>query len=394
MFHTSTAITGDYTRTEEGKQYPIYCRKRGTLDGEEHVTLDLNVLSRGHKFLGLGLYKVSDDGNLLAYSLDTTGFRDYRCSIKDLRTGENLPESFEHASSAEWSADNKNLFFVCEDQAKRPYRVFRHRLGVEHDDLIYEENDELYKIWVYRSSDHKYLFLASESSVTSEVRYLESAEPAEEFKLLLKRETDHGYSVDHREGLFYIRTNKNAKNFRLVTVPVENPEPPNWKEIIPHRPDTELEGLSLFKNHAVFSERKNALNQLRVLDFRTGEIREIGFPEPVYAAFPSTNPEFDTLKFRYSYQSFITPTSTFEYRHGFGKKYSAEADRGFGGISSGAICFGTDFGEGTGWDDDPDFPRLQERPSMRRNESIAFVRLWFVWDFNSGNLFHTSSELA
>jgi len=302
-----------YTRTEEGKQYPIYCRKLQTMDGEEQVSLDLNILSEGHKFLGLGVYKVSDDGNLLAYSLDTTGFRDYRCYIKDLRTNENLPEKIEHVSSVEWSDDNGTLFFVREDRAKRPYRLHRHRLGTSDDHLIYEEKDELYKVWVSRSSDRKYLFIATESSVTSEVRYLESSRPAGEFQLLLARETDHEYSVDHREGLFYIRTNKNAKNFRLVTAPVKNPLPPNWKEIIPHRPDTELEGVSLFKNHAVFSERKNALNQLRVLDFRTGTIREIVFPEPVYSAFPGANPEFDTCKFRYSYQSFITPTSAFEY---------------------------------------------------------------------------------
>ncbi len=308
-----------YTRTEEGKQYQIYCRKLQTMDGEEQVTLDLNLLSEGHKFLGLGIYKVSDDGNLLAYSLDTTGFRDYRCYIKDLRTSENLPENFEHTSSAEWSADNRMLFFVREDEAKRPYRLYRHRLGAEGDDLIYEEKDELYKVWVNRSADRKYVFLASESSVTSEVRYLESKMPAGEFRLLLARETDHEYSVDHREGLFYIRTNKAAKNFRLVTVSVESPEPSNWKEVIPHRPNTELEGVSLFKNHAVFSERQNALNQLRVLDFRTGVIREITFPEPVYSAFSSTNPEFDTVKFRYSYQSFITPTSVFEYDMDSGK---------------------------------------------------------------------------
>jgi oligopeptidase B len=181
------------------------------------------------------------------------------------------------------------------------------------DDLLYEERDELYKIWVNRSTDRRYIFLASESSVTSEVRYLERGNTAGEFRLLLAREDEHEYSVDHREGLFYIRTNKAAKNFRLITVPVENPEPHHWKELVPHRPDVELEAVSLFKNHAVFSERQNALNTLRVLDFRTGEIQAIAFPEPVYSAFASNNPEFDTVKFRYSYQSFITPNSVFEY---------------------------------------------------------------------------------
>ena len=302
-----------YTKTEEGKQYPLYCRKRSSMAGKEEITLDLNELAKGHQFLGLGLYKISDDGNLLLYSLDTTGFREYRGYIKNFQTGEVLPDALGQVNSAEWASDNKTVFFVKEDYAKRPYRLHKHILGTSGDDMVYEEKDELYRVWVNRSSDRKFIFLYSESSITSEVRFLPSDGASVEFALLLAREEGHEYSVDHREGLFYIRTNKEAKNFRLVTAPVEDPSPRNWKELLPHRTDVKLEDTALFKNHAVFNERKNALNTLRVLDFRTKKIQEILFPEPVYSAFPSANPEFNTTKFRYSYQSFITPGSVFEY---------------------------------------------------------------------------------
>jgi len=302
-----------YTKTEEGKQYPLYCRKRGSMAGEEQITLDLNELSIGHQFLGLGLYKISDDGNLLLYSLDTTGFREYRGYIKNFQTGEVLPDALGQVNSAEWASDNKTVFFIKEDYAKRPYRLHKHVVGTPGDDMVYEEKDELYRVWVNRSSDRKFIFLYSESSITSEVRYLPSDKASAECTMLLAREEGHEYSVDHREGLFYIRTNKEAKNFRLVTVPVEDLSPRNWKEFLPHRADVKLEDVALFKDHAVFNERKNALNTLRVLDFRTEKIQEILFPEPVYSAFPSANPEFNTAKFRYSYQSFITPSSVFEY---------------------------------------------------------------------------------
>ena len=259
------------------------------------------------------MYKISDDGNLLLYSLDTTGFREYRGYIKNFQTGEVLPDALGQVNSAEWVSDNKTVFFVREDYAKRPYRLHRHVLGTPNDDMVYEEKDELYRVWVNRSIDHKFIFLYLESSITSEVRYLPCDGASIEFTMLLAREEGHEYSVDHREGLFYIRTNKEAKNFRLVTAPVENPSPRNWRELLPHRTDVKLEDVALFENHAVFNERKNALNELRVFDFRTEKIQEILFPDPVYSAFPSANPEFNTTKFRYSYQSFITPSSVFEY---------------------------------------------------------------------------------
>ena len=308
-----------YTRTEEGKQYSIYCRKRGTMDAAEEVTLDLNELAKGHKFLGLGLYQISDDGNLLAYSLDTTGFRQYQLGVKDLRTGEVLPDSIGQVNAAVWAADNRTLFYVREDHAKRPYRLFRHVLGMANDQLLYEEADELYRIWVYRSSDRKLILLQSSSSITDEAQYLPSDQPTGTFRMLYAREVGHEYSADHREGLFYVRTNKEAKNYRLVTAPDADPSMKNWKELLPHRPEVKLETVTLFKDHAVFTERENGLIHFVVRDFRTNASKTVEFPEPVYSAYPSGNPEYNTTLFRYSYQSFVTPGSVYDYDMKTGK---------------------------------------------------------------------------
>jgi oligopeptidase B len=302
-----------YSRTEEGKQYPIHCRKRGGLDAKEEVTLDLNELAKGHKFLGLGAYAVSDDGNLLAYSTDVTGFRQYTLHVKDLRTGELLPDRREKTVSVLWAADNKTLFYTTEDHAKRPYRFYRHVLGGQKDDLVYEEKDELYRIIANRSRDRRQIFLTSASSVTSEVRHIPADRPAGEAKLILPREAEHEYYVDHRDGLFYIRTNKNAKTYRIVTAPVSDPQPSRWKEFIPHRKDVMLEGVDLFARHAVIYERENGLQQLNVIDMRDGKSHRLEMTEPVYSVFPSNNLEFNTTVLRFQYQSLVTPNSVFDY---------------------------------------------------------------------------------
>lgn len=260
-----------YTRTEDGKQYAIYCRKKGSLEAQEQVVLELNELAKGHKFLALGLYQVTNDGNLLGYSLDTTGFRQYQLRMKDLRDGSEFPDSIGQVNSAVWAADDKTLFYVKEDHAKRPYRLFRHALGSKKDELLYEEKDELYRIGVYRSNDKKYIFLGVGSLISSEIYYLPSDNPTAQFKVVLPRDIGHEYDIDHRDGLFYIRSNKNAKNFRLVTAPVSHPQQKNWKELIAHQVDVKIEGFDLFKNNAVVTERDKGLNKLKVLDFSTGK---------------------------------------------------------------------------------------------------------------------------
>ncbi len=302
-----------YTRTEKGKQYSIHCRKRGSLDAAEEIMLDLNELAKGQKFLGLGANVVSDDGNLLAHAIDVTGFREYTLRVKDLRTGELLPDRISKVSSVVWAADNKTLFYVIEDHAKRPFRLHRHVLGAKQDDILYEEKDELFRLRISRTRDKAYIFANCASSTTSETRYLRSDQPHEELRLVLPHENEHRYTVNHRDGLFYIRTNKDAKNYRLVTAPVANPDAKHWQEIVPHRPEVMLQGVDLFANHCVLSERAGGLPRLKVRDLRSGHEHIVDMPEAVYSVFAANSPEFNTHVLRYRYQSFVTPDSVFDY---------------------------------------------------------------------------------
>jgi len=303
-----------YSRTEEGKQYPIYARKKGSLDAAEEITLDLNELAKGLKFLSLGAYRVSDDGNLLAYSTDTTGYRQYTLVIKDLRTGALLPEKIERVDTVMWATDNKTIFYVTEDAVtKRSDSFYRHVLGTPANDLVFHEPDELYDIGAFRTRDRAFIVVESQSKTTSEVRYLPAAKPDEALRIVVPRAVDHKYFLDHRGDLFYIRTNDHAKNYRLVTAPDSAPEMKNWKEIIPARADVKLDDFDLFKDHMAVSELKGGSQTIRTIDLKSGQSTPIAFPEPVYSVFLDTNPEFDTTTLRYRYQSLVTPSSVFDY---------------------------------------------------------------------------------
>ncbi len=303
-----------YSRTEEGKQYPIYCRKKGSLDAVEEVTLDLNALAEGQKFMAIGAYTVTDDGSLLAYTTDNTGFREYTLHVKDLRTGELRKETAEKVGSVAWANDGQTLFYTTDDPAKRPYRLYRLRLGSPLPrDLVHEEKDELFRVGVGRSRSKGYVFLGIGSHTTSEVRYIPADQPAAEWKVVAPRRHEHEYEVDHHGDRFYIRTNDKGRNYRLVSAPVADPRPENWTEVVPHRPDVMLEGLELFKNHYVLLERERGLPEFRVTDLRTGASHAIEFPEPAYSAFSGANAEFDTPVFRYTYQSLVMPNSVFDY---------------------------------------------------------------------------------
>ncbi|MDX6304221.1 MAG: oligopeptidase [Blastocatellia bacterium] len=303
-----------YTRTVEGKQYPIYCRKQGSQDASEEILLDLNELAKGQKFMSVGSFAPSDDGTLLAYSTDNTGYRQYTLQIKNLRTGELLPEKIERVDDLAWATDNKTLFYVTEDAVtKRNDKMFRHVLGSDKYDLLYDEKDELFDIGVQRSRDKAVIMLAAASKTSTEFRYIPAGNPEAAWKTIIARQADHEYDVEHRGDLFYIRTNKGAKNFRVVTAPVSDPSEKNWKEFIAHRPAVKIEGVDLFKDYAALSEWENGLEQIEVVDFKTNRRSRIEFPEPVYAAGLSTNREFDSTVLRYNYQSLVTPSSVFDY---------------------------------------------------------------------------------
>jgi oligopeptidase B len=329
-----------YSRTEDGKQYLIHCRKvensesavdrsrLGEREGEQ-VLLDLNALAEGHSFLGLGIFEVSDDNRLLAFAIDTTGFRQYDLQVKDLHTGEMLPFRMQRVTSAAWTADNQVLFYVIEDETtKRSHQLFRHVLGAdEADTLIYEERDERFRIDVERTRSGAYLLVTATSHTTSEVRFLRADQAFGEFRLIAAREDNHEYSVDHHPGnstdpaggIFFVRTNSNGRTFRLMTAPVLEPARARWHEVVPNRPGVMLSEVHCFATHLVLCEREDGLPYLRIVDLTQespsalAASHRIDFAEPVYHAAFGENPEFDSEFLRFTYESFITPRSVYDY---------------------------------------------------------------------------------
>jgi len=303
-----------YSRTEEGKQYPIYARKKGSLDAAEEVTLDLNRLAEGQKFMALGAYVTSDDGNLLAYTTDNTGYRQYTLHVKNLSTGETLTDTAQRVGSLLWASDNKTLFYTTENDAKRQNRLFRHVLGsTDADPIVYEEKDELYDLYASRSRSGDWIFIGSESKTTSEFRTIKASDPNAEPKVMVARKEGVKYFPDHRGDRFYIRVNDTGNNYRIVTAPVDDPSPKSWTELVPFRKAVYVTDTDLFANHLVLSERENGLTQFEVIDLRDNKTHRIAFPEPAYAANVSTNEVFDTNVFRYGYQSLVTPSSIYDY---------------------------------------------------------------------------------
>ena len=312
-----------YSRTEQGRQYAIHCRKRGSRDtyqsAAEEVLLDVDKLAEGESFMAIGAFTVSDNGALLAYSTDTKGFRQYTLSVKDLRTGELLPLHVERVGSVVWAADNQTLFYTVEDEEqKRQFQLYRHVLGTAHgaDALVLEEGDERFNLAAGRTRDGAYIIVESGSHTTSEGRFLPAAQPTSELQLLAARRDGVEYSVDHRYEHLSVRVNDTGRNFRLVTAPVASPA--EWRELIPHRADVMLEDFDLFSDFGVAAERYNGLEHLRIMDFpgdgpELGQGTEIEMPEPVYSVYTTGNREFQTGTLRYAYQSLVTPASIYEY---------------------------------------------------------------------------------
>ena len=323
------------TRTEEGKQYPYICRRPVNNQGEvsdapEEILLDVNQLAEGKPFLGLGTLEISPNARLLAYSTDQTGYRVYTLRIKDLRTGQLLPDILENVTGAAWSSDNRFLFYTVEDSAKRSHRLYRHVVGqanASEDVLIDEEPDPLFRLGVSTTLDERYLVATHASFETTEIKTLRLDQPEGQLATILPRVEGRRDSVAHRDGLWFLVTNQDAPNFKLVVAPVDCPEPANWVEVIPASDEQTVQSVQVFKNHAVVRLTRDALPRLLVIDLSglpgTAELanldpstwprHEIRFPEPVYSAFPGDNREYDTTRFRLTYTSFITPTSIYDY---------------------------------------------------------------------------------
>lgn len=303
-----------YARTEKGQQYPISCRKKGSLEAPEEVVLDLNEIAKTEKFVGRGVYVPNDDATLLAYTIDTTGFRLYTLQVKDLKSGKLLADRVEKVNSVAWAADGRTLFYVVEDAAKRPYRLYRHAVGTAGPDaLVLEETDERFTLRVERSRDDSWVLVASESHTQKEWRLIPAARPAEAPRLVLAREKDHEYDVEAAGDLLYIRTNDGCRDFRVVTAPAGSPGKESWKELVPCRDGVMVAGLDAFRGHLVLHERQDALPRLSVRDLATGETHRIEAPEAIASVLPETNPEYDAKAYRFSYQSFTTAPMVFDH---------------------------------------------------------------------------------
>jgi oligopeptidase B len=306
-----------FNKTEEGKQYPVYLRSKTRDMANPEVLLDQNEMAKGKAYFAIGEFAVSDDGNLLAFSTDVTGYRQYTLQIKDLRTGQILPDKIERVTSAEWSNDGKYLFIGQEDDvSKRSDKIWRHEVGTaDKNQLVFEEKDVLFNVGVGRSRDHKMLFIGSGAKTMNEFRYLPADNPTGEWKVLSPRREGHQYNADFDSGEFYIVTNKdNAENFKVMHVAANDPSEKNWTDFIPYNADVHINGISFFKDYAVVVEKENGLEYLRVMDRKTKRAPErIATPETVYTMGLSSNPEYDTPFIRYNYASMITPNSTYEF---------------------------------------------------------------------------------
>ncbi len=322
-----------YRRFEKGKQYPIRCRKRAA-GGPEVVLIDDNELGKNEKFIDVDGPFVSDDGNQMAYLVDTQGFRQYVLKTEDLRTRKAGPEAIARVDSVAWAKDSKTLFYVTEDaQTKRGDHAFRHVLGDDpaKDALVYHEADEMFDLEVERTLDHAYVLFASESRTTTEVRFIDASKPTSPPRVVAPREPDHEYFVAHRGSSFYIRTNSGGRNFRVVTAPDSDPRRASWKELVPHRDDVMLEDMTVFASHLVLFERRDALSRIELRDFKTNATRLLDQPEPVYEVSEGPNAEFDAKALRIKYQSFISPPATIDVDMTTGARAVLKEDRVLGG---------------------------------------------------------------
>ncbi|MEM7594620.1 MAG: S9 family peptidase [Cyanobacteria bacterium P01_A01_bin.83] len=305
-----------YSRTEEGQAYPIFCRKYQSLDAAEEILLDQNKLAADYEFFSLGVLSVSPNQQILAYSVDTTGAEQYTLHFLDLTTRKLYPQTIPNTYySFAWGNDSQTAFYTKIDAANRPYQLWRHNLDSSPSDdvLVYQEDNESYFLGVGKTRSRAYILLSLSSMVTSEVRYLDADRPQGEFKLFQPRRPGIEYGIEHHSDRFYIVTNEDAINFKLMSTKVDATDKANWSTLIPHRLEVMLEGIDAFAEHLVIYERQGGLPTARIQTLATGEIKDLSFPEAAYSFSGGNNPEFNTTKFRFSYSSMVTPSSVFDY---------------------------------------------------------------------------------
>jgi len=312
-----------YNRTAAGKQYPYYCRKHGSLDAPEEILLDQNALAEGKSFCRIGAFAVSPDHQKLAYSVDPDGTEKCIVYIKNLQTGEHYPEEIPNTAGdvyghtgIEWANDNHTIFYSTRDAALRPDKIFRHVLGADpvEDELVFHEPDETFYLLLMKSRSQAYILAFCHSTVTTEWSLLPADQPQGQFRVFEPRQRGHEYIIEHLGERFFIISNENAQNFKLLETPLEATLRQNWREVLPHRDDVLIQGADAFQNYLVLYERKGGLKQIRISGpDGLGDVRYVPFPEPVYDLRPATNPEFNTQKVRFNYSSLITPNSVIDF---------------------------------------------------------------------------------
>lgn len=313
-----------YTRYEEGKDYPFRCRSLSKPDlnsgkpvPDEEIMLNGPEMAKGHSYFAIGGASVSPNNEMLAFGVDTVSRRQYNVQVKNLKTGEIYSDMIENTTGgATWANDNKTLFYTRKDPVTlRSYRIYKHKLGTDSkdDELVYEETDDTFSCFVYKTKSKDYLIIGSSQTLSSEYRYLDANNPDGEWKVIQPREENHEYSVSHFGDDFYIMTNENAKNFKLMKTPVTATTKDNWTEVIPHRDDVLLENMELFKNFLVLEERINGLSEIRIINWKGGDDHYIKYPDASYLSYTTGNPEFDTDVLRFGYTSMTTPSSVYDY---------------------------------------------------------------------------------
>jgi oligopeptidase B len=328
-----------YTKTEEGKEYPIYARKKGSLEADEQIMIDVNEVAEGHGFTSVPRPRVSYGQDIMAFAADTVGRRFYTIRFKNLDTGQLLDDKIEPVTSnMAWANDNRTLFYTKQDPVTlRSYQVYRHVLGTDpaDDELVYEEPDEEFGCYVQKTKSKRYIIIGSYQTLSNEYRYLAADDPAGEFMVFLPREPEHEHNIDHFGDHFYIRTNDGgAENFKLMRTPVDRTGKSNWEDVIPHRDDVLLEYAEIFRDHLVIAERKEGLVQMRVRPWSGEDEHYLDFGEPAYLAYVSTNPDIDTNILRYGYTSMTTPNSVFDYNMDTREKELLKQEEVLGGFDS------------------------------------------------------------
>lgn len=326
-----------YSRYEEGKEYPLYCRKKENLDAPEEIMLNGNEMAKGHAYFQIGGWQVSSDNNLLAFAVDTVSRRQYTLYFKNLTTNEVYADAIKNTSgNIAWANDNKTLYYGIKDETLRSYKILKHTLGnnISEDVEVFHETDPTFNCFVYKTKSMNYIVIGSSSTVSAEYRLQLANQPNTPFKLFQARLKDMLYSIDHYTDHFYIRTNLDAKNFRLMKTPVGKTEMSNWSEVIAHRDDVLIEDFDVFKDYLAVVERNKGLVQVRIIKWNDNSDHYIDFGEPTYTAYLSSNYEFDTDKLRYGYTSLTTPNSIFDYTMSSREKQLMKQQEVMGGYNA------------------------------------------------------------